>query len=176
MSNTSLLDLLADDVKAIDGLLTAADDAKVEIKRRLSFLLEELWHESQKRMCGIGSNRGSIMFGGSLTEHNFSDEVLREALPDIASIEKTSFLFGLESLGMVYFLFSNDDCVYVGQTKSGFSRISSHINTKKKFNRVSFILLPTQWLNTVESFYIKTLCPQYNIAGVPNREQQACLA
>lgn len=75
----------------------------------------------------------------------------------IYSISKEVFPF----LIGVYFLFYNNEIVYVGKTTNGLSRVYSHIKTKK-FNRYSFILCDISKLNSTEEQYIIKYRPKYN--------------
>lgn len=59
-----------------------------------------------------------------------------------------------------YFLFDNDEIVYVGQSVNILSRILSH--TDKKFNKISYVELDKDDLNVTEMTYIIMLCPKYN--------------
>jgi hypothetical protein len=69
----------------------------------------------------------------------------------------------------VYFLVHGGEVVYVGQTASPWpSRIDSHISEGSKvFDEVWYLEVDAASLNTVESHYIRTLCPKYNTAHKP---------
>lgn len=79
----------------------------------------------------------------------------------------------------VYFLFLRWALLYVGQSVEVGSRLRAHFikrlcarqigytGTIIWFNKVSVIPVPEYWLDEVESHYIATLRPPYNIRGVP---------
>lgn len=63
----------------------------------------------------------------------------------------------------VYFLCFGGEVVYVGQSASPASRISSHVlEGKKMFDRVYLLPVPVNDLNNIEAAFIKTLNPVYN--------------
>lgn len=74
----------------------------------------------------------------------------------------------LESIEMrsgVYFLYDEDELVYIGQAYNISRRIMDHLlEGTKKFNSVRYNLLPMGTLNDVEATLIKALRPKYNIA------------
>ena len=75
----------------------------------------------------------------------------------------------------VYFLFNNDDLVYVGQTVNLLSRIGTHINSAiysekaKQFNRVFFVPCDIDKLLETEQAFIKFLTPPGNIDKFKDR-------
>jgi hypothetical protein len=63
---------------------------------------------------------------------------------------------------VVYFLWYEDECVYVGQSKNLYSRVANH-KRDKLCTKVSFINIKnTTDMLDVELFYIMLLCPFYN--------------
>ena len=66
----------------------------------------------------------------------------------------------------VYFLFKNNNLVYVGQSTHVPTRIASHVREGRlKFDRVSFIRVPPERLLEVEAYYIDLLWPEENQTG-----------
>ncbi len=61
----------------------------------------------------------------------------------------------------IYFLFSSNKLVYVGQSISVLSRVGSHQD--KIFDRFSFIPVPKSRLNETERSFINLLLPELNI-------------
>lgn len=66
---------------------------------------------------------------------------------------------------VMYFLWENSQCVYVGITNCLTSRIGAHIRGGKYFTHISFIRVKVGVANSVETHFIKTLSPKYNIVG-----------
>lgn len=63
----------------------------------------------------------------------------------------------------VYFLYDDDELVYIGESDNLFRRIGQHIAEKiKKFNR--FEIYPTESRKELEGFLIRMLKPKYNIS------------
>ena len=66
----------------------------------------------------------------------------------------------------VYFLFKNNDLVYVGQSTHVPTRIASHVREGRlEFDKVSFIRVPPERLLEVEAYYIDLLWPEENQTG-----------
>ena len=64
----------------------------------------------------------------------------------------------------IYFLMECEKCVYIGQSTDIASRISAHIGDEKKiFDSVFYIEFKKEELDLMESVYIATYCPKYNI-------------
>lgn len=61
----------------------------------------------------------------------------------------------------VYFLVHQDEIVYVGQSLNIWSRIGTHVSSKK-FDRAAYIQVPREKLDLVESLYIHMLKPKLN--------------
>jgi hypothetical protein len=68
----------------------------------------------------------------------------------------------LQKLCGVYFLFSGDEIVYIGQSRNVPARVQHHMGSDKEFDRYSHIVLPADSLNEWESFYIHLFQPRYN--------------
>ena len=60
----------------------------------------------------------------------------------------------------VYFLISDDEVVYVGQSVNVYARIAQHKN--KKFDKFAVLACSSQQLNVIESLYIHMLKPILN--------------
>jgi excinuclease UvrABC nuclease subunit len=76
---------------------------------------------------------------------------------------------------IVYALVDRNEIVYIGQTKNVLSRLSSHVNSFKKFD--SWAIVENLGVNAtardaiiVEEEYIKRLTPKYNI--MHNKERK----
>ena len=66
----------------------------------------------------------------------------------------------------VYFLFKNNNLVYVGQSTHVPTRIASHVREGRlEFDKVSFIRVPPERLLEVEAYYIDLLWPEENQTG-----------
>jgi hypothetical protein len=63
----------------------------------------------------------------------------------------------------VYFLYNNDELVYIGKAQNIAKRILEHIvEGTKPFNRVMYELVPVDSLSRVETILIKALKPPFN--------------
>jgi len=72
----------------------------------------------------------------------------------------------LELRSGIYFLFNNDDLVYIGQASNITRRILEHITEGTKiFNKVRYNIVPCESLNDVETTLIRSLKPCYNVAA-----------
>ena len=66
----------------------------------------------------------------------------------------------------VYFLFRNEEIVYVGQSRHVPGRIADHVREKRiPFDRVAFLRVPPEKLLETESYYIDLLWPEENRTG-----------
>lgn len=73
----------------------------------------------------------------------------------------------LEMNSGIYFLYDDDELVYIGQAYNITRRITDHIlEATKKFNNVRYNLVPKELLTEVETTLIKALKPKYNVAGI----------
>lgn len=71
----------------------------------------------------------------------------------------------------VYFLFYGQEIVYVGQSTHVPGRINTHVLERKmKFDRVTYLSLPTSELLSEEARYISMLRPKYNKSGMGRKE------
>ena len=69
----------------------------------------------------------------------------------------------------IYFLYNNDELVYIGQAFNISKRIMEHLlESRKSFNKVRYNLVPRESLNDVETTLIKALKPKYNLARTGN--------
>jgi hypothetical protein len=93
---------------------------------------------------------------------------------DLLSIEQLSSIklpvIPIDQQYYIYFLFNNDDLVYIGQTCSLVARIGSHQNytgkQKKSFNYISTIQVPSSKILMIEAFYIDKYKPKHNIVHI----------
>lgn len=82
-----------------------------------------------------------------------ADEILSRSRPAVSAVG-------------VYFLIREEEIVYVGQSNNIHARISYHMQcTNKKFDSFSYINVPLERLNNVESHYIEKFEPEYNRTG-----------
>lgn len=80
----------------------------------------------------------------------------------------------------VYFLFLDEEVVYVGKTTWLKDRIKNHIRSEKVFNLVSWVRVEAYQLDWVESKYIERIKPKYN-KHIPSKRtllriRERCLA
>jgi len=74
----------------------------------------------------------------------------------------------------VYFLFYGQEIVYVGQSTHVPERVATHVCERKmKFDRVTYLALPTSELFSEEARYISMFRPKYNKTGF-GREETNC--
>ncbi len=67
----------------------------------------------------------------------------------------------------IYFLYDNDELVYIGQAYNITRRILDHVlEATKQFNKVRYNLVPKESLTEVETTLIKALKPKYNVARI----------
>lgn len=91
------------------------------------------------------------------TLFNFKSKLL-----NINNLEKK--LVDTEKMSGVYFLYDEDELVYVGQTDFLYGRLAVH-KTDKKFDKFSFYPINDRnEKNLLEWFYIKKFKPIYNIS------------
>ena len=63
----------------------------------------------------------------------------------------------------IYFLISDSEVVYIGQSLNIYQRINRHLSDNKKiFDEVKFIEYEKEFLNDRESEYINLFIPKYN--------------
>jgi|TARA_R110000737_G_scaffold295053_1_gene301715 excinuclease UvrABC nuclease subunit len=89
----------------------------------------------------------------------------REILLDKRAIKETCYI--------IYALIDKDTIVYIGQSKSILSRLSSHIHSYKKFDSWSIVEnlgddITSKEVNSIEKAYIKRLIPKYNVSHNKN--------
>lgn len=78
-----------------------------------------------------------------------------------------------ETRSGVYFLYNNDELVYIGQAYNLSRRILDHMNDGTKvFNKVRYNLVPVESLNDVETVLISSLKPKYNMARTIGNEKK----
>ena len=82
---------------------------------------------------------------------------------DVAINAKEMDLKSLEINSGVYFLYDNEELVYIGKAQNIAKRIIEHmIEGTKRFNRVKYELVPVDSLSSVETILIKALKPPLN--------------
>lgn len=96
---------------------------------------------------------------------------LLNVIPQKLSFEELKNLRGttvpIDDGFKIYFLFSGDEIVYIGQTRSLLNRISNHKNglgltMKKDFNSIAVIDSDRDNINYEEYCYISHYAPKYN--------------
>lgn len=72
----------------------------------------------------------------------------------------------------IYFLVKGNEVVYVGQSSSVLSRIGTHILDKnKEFDAFSFMSVPKESLDILETIYIKVLNPKFNSSSPISKDR-----
>lgn len=75
----------------------------------------------------------------------------------------------LHSHSGIYFLWKGDRIVYVGQTRTGYHRIASHMaNSAMDFDAVGFVRCAREDLDKVEREYLDRLLPDLNADPITN--------
>jgi hypothetical protein len=65
----------------------------------------------------------------------------------------------------IYFLWNNFELVYIGQTRTFYGRMASHVSGEKIFDRYTFLPVASEEeLNDLEALYIEALNPPLNRA------------
>ncbi len=72
----------------------------------------------------------------------------------------------------VYFLFSQNECVYIGQTTQLQKRLQAHTRNKV-FDCVYAVAIPKRLLLVVESHWIRTIDPRINRENQANKIESA---
>lgn len=68
----------------------------------------------------------------------------------------------------VYGLIMNDTIIYIGKSKCLFSRLTTHLSTKKgAFNTIMYMLVDEQDISELEKFYIRLFLPTNNVMLMP---------
>lgn len=98
----------------------------------------------------------------------YQDDLLIQYLLQNARVEP------LEIVSGVYFLFEDEEIVYIGQSTDVFVRMRRHYaDPKKTFDKWAFIKVPVEDLLDVERMYIKMFQPYLNQTGIsPYRKQR----
>jgi len=87
---------------------------------------------------------------------------------DIETLKKhRTKLIPFNNKAYIYFLFNDEELIYIGQSISVAGRIDTH-NKSKKFNYVTLISVPEKILNIVEMVYIGKYKPELNTTGTEN--------
>lgn len=67
----------------------------------------------------------------------------------------------------IYFLFEDDEIVYIGQSVNVLSRVSTHItDPEKRFNRACYVPIAREELNDIEDAMIAMFKPRHNKRGL----------
>lgn len=92
----------------------------------------------------------------------------RHEIPEpYAPVQLGDFLLGDHRFPAVYFLYDEDELVYVGQSTTLRWRIDQHIQDGVKiFDAVGFIPCCVSRLTEIESHYIRTTVPRYNQCAI----------
>lgn len=69
---------------------------------------------------------------------------------------------------MIYFLFDGSLIVYIGQSRTGLTRVQAHASSKK-YTHFAWIPCPVHLLNNTEAYYILKFKPKYNLS-LPGNE------
>ena len=103
--------------------------------------------------------------------NDFKFEVL-SSIADITEDRPPDSIIGIDGIQQlryrklcgIYFLVSNNEVVYVGQSKNIDARIYSHKKEQlKEFENVFILTVPSRDLDHVEINFIKILKPKYNV-------------
>lgn len=88
----------------------------------------------------------------------------KKEIPGVLSDLRDIIPIDFNELRGVYFLFLNEEIVYIGQSQNVYVRIQNHINEKVKvFNRAFVQFIPLEFdLQEVEKHYILKYRPKYN--------------
>lgn len=79
----------------------------------------------------------------------------------------------LHSVSGIYFLWKLDRVVYVGQTRTGYHRIASHLaNSGMDFDAVSFIRCSRDQLDAVEREYLDRMLPTLNSDPITEKKRR----
>jgi hypothetical protein len=69
----------------------------------------------------------------------------------------------------VYFLFDDDDCIYVGQTKNFADRTLQHERNGVLWTSHTYFEVPKFFAPDVEAYYIRRIKPYFNASHPPSR-------
>ncbi len=101
------------------------------------------------------------------TDKSFSIEQLPRSL---RSNSEQLFLFEFTDIPCVYFLVTDDEVVYVGQSVNLNQRLSMHAD--KQFETVFYMPVPERDLLEIEGRFIRLLKPKYNVFIPPEKIDQ----
>lgn len=115
-----------------------------------SFGLKEEIQKLEKRLAELKHIEAMQVLSCALTNKTLlgKDDIVSSSIP-------------WENLSGVYFLISEDEVVYVGQSVNVYSRIYEH-SKLKKFEKYAYIQCPEPMLDKLESLYIHLLQPKLN--------------
>jgi len=93
---------------------------------------------------------------------------------ELANIRRLAIMEVPRPVSGVYFLCLAGVVVYVGQSKSVYSRVPNH--TDKDFDSAFFVPIPEQWTHDIEQCFIVLLRPKYNKETILLSANDAALA
>lgn len=92
-----------------------------------------------------------------------------ERIKDCLSIEELfsmrTLVVPIQSKPCVYFLFDEEELIYIGQSTNACARISAHTRDKK-FNSITMLPVPKENLDYIELLYIQKYNPAINKKGL----------
>lgn len=122
--------------------------------------------------------RGPYEFNKADTVRFSQNEAIQEYISfDPLTLTGSKHLFDSEEAAraercFVYFLYKDNELVYVGQTTAGIKRINAHEHGKKSdFTEWTAIKVPPDLLDEVEAYFIIKYRPRYN-TFIPFIEQK----
>ncbi len=134
------------------------------IKHNDKIITTEIWHTKK---FSYGETTPSL-------KRNLESEIYTPELKDIALCEKYPSNHSLpQSLKGIYFLYHNDELIYIGKSTCIKSRLKSHIN--KFFNFFSYVEIPQGQLSSYERAYINKFLPGLNIDVLTSQKKQTLL-
>jgi len=94
------------------------------------------------------------------------------SLSELIKLRKQVIPF--DSSYYLYFLFNNEELIYIGQTCSLPGRLSSHQNYKKSqkklFNYITLLQIPSTKILSIEAFYIDKYKPYQNQVHIEGKK------
>lgn len=155
------------DAVPLDFGISARQGQKCMTLARNQNLIKSKLHLSINELCAYimaqqSGRRATIR--RTCTEVNASIVEKLKAQRDVKPLNEHNL--GATMTG-VYLLMLGDNCVYVGQAKNIFHRLSNHQHDETKiFDNVLVELAPSRLLHIVEYTYIQQLKPRLNRTGL----------
>jgi hypothetical protein len=99
-----------------------------------------------------------------------------KSLSDLLALRATGVPLGIKC-PCVYFLFKEEDLVYIGRSRSLIGRVSAHMaggrdSPPKVFDSIACIEVPDGDVGIMEMAYIKHYKPLYNRTGLPPQKKR----